>query len=288
VKRRRALTVLLTGPAALAGAWPAGGAEPRPGAEGPAGRRRPADQAGGSIAGADAAPGRDGAADVRRAVEAYVARLGGAQITDLTVRQTVTFYHPDGRHPQSTAEQRLYIKAPRRQRLEQVIEGQREVRLAVGDRTWVRRADGVVVEATAGDRSPTQLITPFRRTAADLLAEWAALGVRTDVAAPARFRGRPVTVIGARPGDLTVPAVWLDPEHGVVRVVTRERRGRGETVLDLVFDEHRPLLGGAFYPYRQELFADGRLLFVVIVREVAVNTGPADVLFDPDALRRGA
>jgi hypothetical protein len=256
VIRRRALAVLLAGPSALAGAWRAGAVEP--------------------------------GADPRPAVEAYVARLAGGHIIDLTVRQTLTLYHPDGRHPRSTAEQRLYIKAPRRQRLEQTIDGQREVRLAVGDRTWVRRADGAVVEAPPEERAPTHLSAPFRRRADDLLVEWAALGVRTDLAAPARFRGRPVTVIGARPGDLSVPAVWLDPEYGVVRVVTRERRPHGGTVLDLTFGEHRPLVGGAFYPYRQELFADGRLLFVVIVREVAVNTGLADALFDPEALRRGA
>lgn len=258
MKRRRVLAALLAGPAALA-----------------APRRVRA----GTIA---------GGADARRAVEAFVDRLAGVRLVDLSLRQTLTLYHPDGRHPRSTAEQRLLIKLPHRQRLEQTIEGQREVRLAVGDRTWVRRADGAVVEAPPEHRARTHLIAPFRRTADDLLAEWAALGVRTDRAAAARFRGRPVTVIGARPGDLTVPAVWLDPEYGVVRVVTRERRPQGETVLDLTLDEHRPLVGGAFFPYRQELFADGRLLFVVTVLDVAVNTGLADALFDPEALRLGA
>lgn len=258
MRRRRALAVLLAGAAALA-----------------AGRRARAAAA-------------EGAVDARRAVEAFVARLAGAQIADLSIRQTLTLYHPDGRHPRSTVEQRLLIKLPHRQRLEQTVDGEREVRLAVGDRSWVRRADGAVVEAPPEARPRTHLIAPFRRTADDLLVEWAALGVRTDRAAAARFRGRPVTVIGARPGDLNVPAVWLDPEHGVVRVVTRERSPRGETVLDLTLDEHRPLIGGAFFPYRQELFADGRLLFVVIVREVAANTGLADALFDPEALRRGA
>lgn len=284
MRRRRALAVLLAAPGALAGARP----ERSAGAERPGASPAP----GASPTAAGGAPGREAggaaAADPRRAVEAYVARLAGVQISDLTVHQTLTLYHPDGRHPQSTAEQRLYIKAPGRQRLEQIVEGQREVRLSVGDRTWVRRGEGAVVEAPFEERGRPHLVVPFRRAAGDLLAEWAGLGVRTDLAAPARFRGRPVTVIGARPGDLAVPAVWLDPEYGVVRVVTRERRPRGETVLDLTLDEHRPLLGGAFYPYRQEFFADGRLLFVVIVREVAVNTGLADVLFDPEALRRGA
>lgn len=285
MRRRRALAVL-AGAGALAGrAWGAPGDGERAAAAAE-GRTRTRDGGGPDGGGARASAPEDVGA--RRAVEAYVARLAGVHIVDLRVRQTLTLYHPDGRYPQSTAEQRLFIKLPHRQRLEQVVDGRREVRLAVGDRTWVRRGDGPVVEAPPEERLRTRLIAPFRRSADDLLTEWAALGVRTDLAAPARFRGRPVTVIGARPGDLSVPAVWLDPEHGVVRVVTRERRPRGETVLDLTFGEHRPLAGGAFFPYRQELFADGRLLFVVIVREVTVNTGLADALFDPDALRRGA
>ena len=39
----------------------------------------------------------------------------------------------------------------------------------------------------------------------------------------AQLAGRPVTVIGAHPGDRDVPAVWLDPDYGFVRIVTRER-----------------------------------------------------------------
>src|SRR2546430_10041322 len=43
----------------------------------------------------------------------------------------------------------------------------------------------------------TDLLVPFRRSAADLLTEWRALGVRDDVSHVVRVGGRPVTVIGA-------------------------------------------------------------------------------------------
>jgi hypothetical protein len=228
------------------------------------------------------------AADPRAAVEAFVARLSGAAVTDLAIEQTFTLYHPDGRHPQSSGEQRVWTKIPRRQRVEQVMDGRREVRLSVGDQVWIRNGDGKVYEAPPRERERdrTHLVMPFRRTAADVLAEWRALGVRDDVSHVTRLAGRPVTVIGAKPGERDTPSVWLDGELGVVRFVRRERLPKGEGVVDLAFSEHRPLAGAFAFPHRQEAFVDGKLLLLVVVRSVAVNTNPADALFDPESLRR--
>ncbi|MBI2160230.1 MAG: hypothetical protein HYU25_07630 [Candidatus Rokubacteria bacterium] len=228
------------------------------------------------------------AQDARAAVEAFVARLSDVTITDLVIQQNLTLYHPDGRHPQSTGEQRVLIKLPQRQRLELTVEGRREVRLAVGDRVWIRRADGKTYETPAGGggNDRTHLLVPFRRSAADLLAEWRSLGVRDDVSHVTRLRGRAVTVIGARPGDRDVPSVWLDAEYGVVRVVTRERLPAGPGVVDLALSEHRPLAGGFYFPYRREAFVDGKLFMLITVTSVRVNTNPPDALFDPEALRK--
>ncbi|MBI4637507.1 MAG: hypothetical protein HY727_14260 [Candidatus Rokubacteria bacterium] len=227
------------------------------------------------------------AGDARAAVEAWIARLGGAAISDLVIEQTFTLYHPDGLHPQSTGEQRILMKLPRRQRVEQTLEGRREVRLTVGDRVWVRQHDGRIYEAPPLERDRTYLLVPFRRSATDLLSEWRALGVRDGVSHVVRVGGRPVTVIGAGPGDRESPAVWLDEEYGVVRVVTRERLPKGPALVDLSFSEHRRLLDGFFFPYRQEAFVDGKMVVLVIVRSLRANTSIADELFDPEALRQG-
>ena len=236
------------------------------------------------------APVADAAvAEARAAVDAFLARLGDVNITDLVIDQTLTLFHPGGRHAQSSGEQRVYVKLPRRQRVDQMIDGQREVRLTVADRMWVRTPDGKTFEApppgTRGDA--THLLVPFRRTGADLLAEWKALGVRDDVTHTTRAGDRAITVIGARPGERTVPQVWVDPDRGVVRFVTREKLPHGEGVVDLTFSEHRPLIGGFTLPYRQEAYVDGKLVVRVVVRSAAVNTGLDEALFDPDALRRG-
>ena len=239
-----------------------------------------------SVLGVGVSPG--GPQDARAAVAAFVARLSDVAVTDVVIVQHVTLYHPDGRHPQSSGEQRVWLKLPQRQRLEQTVEGRREVRLAVGDRVWIRQADGKTYEAPAGERGSdrTHLLVPFRRTAADLLAEWRSLGVRDDVSHATRVGGRAVTVVGAKPGERDVPSVWVDAEYGVVRFITRERLPQGPGMVDLAFSEHRPLAGGFFFPYRQEAFVDGKLLVLITVRSVQVNAGLPDALFDPEVLRK--
>lgn len=229
------------------------------------------------------------AADPRSVVEAYVARLAGTGVENLAVTQTFTLYHPDGRQPAVTGSQRLFLKLPRSQRLEQTIDGQREIRLTIGDRVWVRQHDGRTFEAPPADgrRDRVHLVVPFQRGAGDLLAEWQSLGVRSDVSDEARLGGRPVTIIGAKAAERDRPAVWMDPEYGVVRFIVRERLPRGPGLVDVVFSDHRPLVDRFFYPHRQDVYADGKLLVLVAVRSVTVNTRLPDDLFDPEALKRG-
>jgi hypothetical protein len=227
------------------------------------------------------------AQDARAAVEAFVARVSDVQINDLVIDQNLTMYHPDGQRRVSGGEQRMLFKLPQRQRVEQTVEGQREIQLTIGDRVWVRRADGKVSEAAVAEstRALTNVLVPVKRRAADLLADWRSRGVRTDVSHTARAGNRQVVVIGAHTGDRDVPAVWLDREYGVVRIVTRERLPNGVRLLDLTLSEHRPLAGKLYFPYRQEVFVDGKLLVLFTVRSVAVNTNPADALFDPASLK---
>lgn len=228
-------------------------------------------------------------ADPRQTVATFLGRVGTARVTDLTIQQTITVYHPEGRLPASAGDQVLYIKVPKRQRLEQMLEGQREVRLTVGERTWVRRADGQVDEAPTGDqrRDPSRLLTALSRSADDVIAEWRSFGVRLNVSHVVQVRGRPVTIIGARPDDRSSPAVWFDVDYGVVRFVTYERLPQGAAVVDVTLSDHRPLVDGFYLPYRQELFANGRLVLRAVVRAASVNSNLPDALFDPSRIRDG-
>jgi hypothetical protein len=227
------------------------------------------------------------AQDARRAVTAFVDRLAETPVTDLTIRQQLTIYHADGLHPHSTGEQVLYVKVPQRRRVEQSIEGRQETHLTVGDRAWVRQADGRVEEVPRDRRMPdrTHLCAPLTRRPADLLAEWRSLGVRDDLSHQVKVRQRSVTVIGAKAGDRDSPAVWLDDEYGVVRVIAKAVP-KGAGLVDLTCSEHRPLINAVHFPHRQELFSEGKLVLRLIVHSVSVNDRLADSLFDPDALRR--
>jgi len=229
------------------------------------------------------------AADARTAVDAFLSRLSGVSLTDLAVTEAFTLYSPNGRSARATGDRRLFVKIPGRQRFEQTVEGRREVRLVVDNRMWVRQADGRVYEAppAEAERVRSRLLTPFTRSATDLLAEWRAHGVRDDVARAERIGDRTVTVIGARAGDRTSPAVWLDPEWGVIRFIARERLPTGDGLVDLTLSDHRRLVKDFFYPFRQEVFLDGKLLTRVTVKSVEANTNLAAELFDPEALRAG-
>src|SRR5947207_12855154 len=90
-----------------------------------------------------------------------------------------------------------------------------------------------------------------------MLAEWRTLCVRDDVSHVVRMRDRPLTVIGARAGERDVPMVWLDPEYGVIRVVTREKLPTGPALVDQTFSEHRALVGCFLFPYRRYAFLYG-------------------------------
>lgn len=221
------------------------------------------------------------------AVEAFVQRIADVDIRDLAIEQDVVLYHTDGLHVRARGTERLLVRPPGRQRQEQVIDGQREVRLVIGGRTWMRDASGRVSEVPSNrDQRGIGFLVPVQRSASDLLAEWKALGIRDDVTHVERVARRTVTVIGARAGDHESPALWLDPDRGVVRFVARESLPGGPSVVDVSLSEHRPLVGAFSFPWRQEVFVDGKLILLVVVRSVRANVGLPDRLFDPDALGR--
>jgi hypothetical protein len=229
-----------------------------------------------------------GAPDVRGAVNAFVTRIAAADIRDLVIDQILDVYDAQGRHRQTRVDQRLFIKMPDLQRLEQTVEGVREIQIVAGDRAWSRRAEGKIGEMSLDRRRDTaRLLLPLKRSGDELLADWRTLGVRDDVAHVATVTHRRITVIGASPGDRDSPSVWLDPQYGVVRLITRQKLPDGPALLDLSLSEYHALIGGVFFPYRQEAFVNGKLLLLITVRSVSVNTGLRGELFDPDALRRG-
>jgi hypothetical protein len=134
------------------------------------------------------------AQDGRAAAEAFVARFSNVQIGDVVIDQNLSLYHPDGQRPYLSGEQRMFFKVPQRQRVEQTLDGQREIQITVGNKVWVRRADGRGVELPSVEplRTLPTVLVPVKRRAEELLAEWRARGVRTDVSHVTRVGTRTV------------------------------------------------------------------------------------------------
>ena len=239
----------------------------------------------GSFAGMSGVAG-GASTEVRNAVSAYLAHVAATRVADIVIDRTVTVYNPQHAYTRTHFEQHIVLKPPARVRVEQITDDKREVRVTVGDRAWVKLPDGSIQETTASadEHRLMQLLLPLGRSPDDLLREWRALGVRDDVAHATRVRQRRALVIGARPADTRMPAVWLDEELGVLRVVRRDRSVKGGLV-DETFSEHRPLVGALSFPYRQERFVEDKLQILITVRSVSVNTNPPASLFDPASLR---
>ena len=226
------------------------------------------------------------AAEPRAILEQYLARVAATSLRDLTLEQDLTVFNPEGRAAFASGTQRVIVRFPDQQRIEQTVEGRREVRLTVQGRAWRRSADGKV-SALPTDRGQTVVLAlPLHQRADEVIAQWRALGLRDDRAHATRMGGRAVAVIGAMAGERGRPAAWIDPEYGVMRFVAREaaETGTGTVLTDIVFADYRPLVGALFFPHRQETFRSGRLILRLITRSVAVNTNPPASLFDPAGL----
>ena len=141
------------------------------------------------------------AQDGRAAVEAFVARFSNVQIGDVVIDQNLSLYHPDGQRPYLSGEQRMFFKVPQRQRVEQTLDGQREIQITVGNKVWVRRADGRVVElpAVASLRALPTVLVPVKRRAEELLDEWRAglnpTELKTGIALVEQLRREGRTII---------------------------------------------------------------------------------------------
>jgi len=224
------------------------------------------------------------AAEPRAVLDRFLARIAGAAVRDLTLEQDLTVFNPEGRAAFATGSQRVVVKLPDLQRIEQTVDGRREVRVPARGRSWRRAADGTVSELPQDRGQVIALALPLHRKTDEVLAEWRTLGIRDDRSHQARMAGRTVTVIGAQAGERDRPAAWVDPEYCVMRFVAREAVDAGSVLTDIVFSEFRPLVGALFFPHRQETFRSGKLIVRLLARSVSVNTSPPDSLFDPASL----
>ena len=92
--------------------------------------------------------------------------------------------------------------------------------------------------------------------------------------------GRPVYVVGARPGDLRTRQFWVDKERLVfVRLLELARRDTTHTS-DIRFNRYQPV-GAAWLSAEVEFLVDGRRRWLEQYTEIATGQSLSDALFDP-------
>jgi hypothetical protein len=171
-----------------------------------------------------------------------------------------------------------------------VVKVSTAIRPGRGLRTELRGPDGVTVELLLGrDRwryargAPPG--RPERVPAAPLLALLgtsrrdpggqrgrallARMRVDPEVVSLARFDGRPVYVIGAGPGELDRPQLWIDKRYLVpVRWLVEARRGTLEDVR--LYGYGQPTTG-PWFPERIETWRGGERARVIVYTDAKIN-----------------
>jgi hypothetical protein len=117
---------------------------------------------------------------------------------------------------------------------------------------------------------------PAERTAARL----AQLGFDFSTVREDTWDGRPVYVVGAKPGDLHSRQFWVDKERLVfVRMLEPGQRDTARTT-DIRFNQYRPV-GTAWLSTEVAFLVDGQQRWLEQYTEIEAGPPLSDSLFDP-------
>ena len=208
-------------------------------------------------------------------------RYAGKRFTHVTFVQTTT--HGDGR-----TETWYEALAPLgRVRVDIAPLESRSGFIYRADSQYVFR-DGSIVAAYADQRWLSMLVLldlyalPLER----VLERAQGLGLRLDHAHEATWRGRPVYVAGALPGDSVTQQVWYDREQLYpVRII------QGDWAKSVTYDwdiGNHVYLDGGWIERRIRIFSAGRLLVTETYDSVVTRRGLPDSLFLPTPYRAPA
>jgi hypothetical protein len=144
---------------------------------------------------------------------------------------------------------------------------------------------GAIVAAYADQRwlSMLVLLDLYALPIDRVLARARDLGVRLDRAHESTWRGRPVYVAGAIPGDVASPQIWYDREHLYpVRLI--QRGWATGVVYDWDISRHVNV-GGGWIEREIRIFSEGRLLVAETYDHIRARPSLPDSLFVPTPYR---
>jgi outer membrane lipoprotein-sorting protein len=92
--------------------------------------------------------------------------------------------------------------------------------------------------------------------------------------------GHECWIVESSKKDSMTDRYWLDKaKYDVLKGESRDQDGH---VLLWVLSDFQPLSGGFEYPYKMDVFSGDTVVASMSVKNITVNTGIADSLFDPD------
>jgi len=214
----------------------------------------------------------------RDVIKAMHDRYAGKWYRTLSFVQQNTATRPDGSQQHSVW--REYAALPGKLRIEFVPPDSGNGVLFVNDSQFVFAAD------TIGNVSafihPLMVLgfdvylDPVERTIARIER------LKIDLAAVHEdtWEGRPVYVVGAKPGDLRTRQFWVDRERLVfVRLLEPGQRDTTRTN-DIRFNKYQPA-GSAWLSAEVAFLVDGHERWLEQYTEIKTDTPLADTLFDP-------
>ncbi len=214
----------------------------------------------------------------RQIVQAMHDRYAGKWYRTLTFVQKNTATRPDGSQEHSIWHE--YTALPGKLRIEFAPADSGNGLLFVSDSQFVFHAD------TLGNASafihPLMVLgfdvyfEPAERTAARLeRLKFDLVTVHEDT-----WQGRPVYVVGAKPGDLRARQFWVDRERLVfVRLLEPGQRDTSR-ISDIRFNKYQPA-GGAWLSAEVAFLVDGLERWLEEYTEIKTDAPLADALFDP-------
>lgn len=214
----------------------------------------------------------------RQIVQAMHDRYAGKWYRTLTFVQKNTATRPDGSQEHSIWHE--YAALPGKLRIEFAPADSGNGLLFVSDSQFVFHAD------TLGNASafihPLMVLgfdvyfEPAERTAARLeRLKFDLATVHEDT-----WQGRPVYVVGAKPGDLRARQFWVDRERLVfVRLLEPGQRDTSR-ISDIRFNKYQPA-GDAWLSAEVAFLVDGLERWLEEYTEIKTDAPLADALFDP-------
>jgi len=95
------------------------------------------------------------------------------------------------------------------------------------------------------------------------------------------FEGRPMYVVGAKPGDLKTPQFWIDKERLYFVRMIQPSEKQPDHIQDSRFVDYKQVEGGGWLAEHVELYVDGKLVFEEKYSDVKINPPLKEDLFDP-------